>query len=339
MILNRTPFRLPLGGGGTDLPSYYSQYGGFLVTAAINKYMYIHINRPALVHKIKVNYSKTEIVEHPDEIKHELVRESLKLLGIGAPIEIHSMADVSAGTGLGSSSAYTVGLLNGLTRLIRHFMSIQELAEMACHIEIERVGKPIGKQDQYASAFGGIIALEIEKNGKVHVTPIEMHEEVIRDFENNLMMFYTHIERDANEILKEETKKIKNSGSASQNPGKNSEEAVQALHQIKEIGYRSRDALLTGDVEAYGKLLHEHWQVKKRISSKMSSPEIDKWYELAMNNGAIGGKIMGAGGGGFFLFCVENGRRRHLRAVLEQAGLRYMDFRFDFEGSRVLVNI
>jgi len=338
MILTRTPFRLPLGGGGTDLPSYYSKYGGFLVTAAINKYMYIHINRPALVHKIKVNYSRTEIVDHPDEIKHELVRESLKLLNIGAPIEIHSMADVSAGTGLGSSSAYTVGLLNGLTRLIRHFMSVQELAEMACHIEIDRLGKPIGKQDQYASAFGGIIALEIEPSGKVHVTPLDIHSEVIRDFENHLMMFYTHIERDANEILKEESEKIQKA-----NPGnsshENSSEALQALHQIKEIGHRSRDAILMGDVETYGKLLHEHWQIKKKISSKMSSPQIDQWYELAMENGAIGGKIMGAGGGGFFLFCVKNGKRKHLRAVLEQAGLRYMDFRFDFEGSRVLVNI
>lgn len=339
MIIVRTPFRLPLGGGGTDLPSYYSQYGGFLVTAAINKYMYIHINRPALVHKIKINYSKTEIVDHPDEIKHELVRESLKLLNIGAPIEIHSMADVSAGTGLGSSSAYTVGLLNGLTRLIRRFVSVQELAEMACHIEIARVGKPIGKQDQYASAFGGIIALEIETNGKVRVTPLELHGEVVRDFENHLMMFYTQIERDANEILKEESEKIKSAGSKSPKPENDSEEAVQALHQVKEIGYRSRDAILAGEVETYGKLLHEHWQVKKRILSKMSSPEIDRWYDLAMNNGAIGGKIMGAGGGGFFLFCVGNGKRKQLRTVLEQAGLRYMDFSFDFDGSRVLLNI
>ena len=208
MIITRTPFRLPLGGGGTDLAKYYRNYGGYLVTAAINKYMYININVPALVNKIKVNYSKTEIVDKPEQLQHELVRESLKLLGNGVPIEIHSMADLAGGTGLGSSSTYTVGLLNGLNTLWKNHVNTQELAELACKVEIDLVGKPIGKQDQYAAAFGGIIVLEINSDGKVNVTRMKLHTEVIRDFEHHLMMFYTDIERDANVILAEQCEKI-----------------------------------------------------------------------------------------------------------------------------------
>jgi len=407
MILTRTPFRLPLGGGGTDLPAYYTRYGGFLVTASIDKHMYININRPALVNKIKLNYTRTEIVNTASELKHDVVRESLKLMNIGAPIEIHSMADLSGGTGLGSSSTYTVGLLNGLSRIVRKYISVQELAELACKVEIDLIGKPIGKQDQYAAAFGGIIVLKIGTDGKVDVIPLHLHTEVIRDFENHLMMFYTEIERDANEILAEQSRKLGIGGKESEalsvkreagreseassvrgeaekseetkrlgeeqigrqgdfgtgkagdkgswgkegeGLGMNREEsgwskpkrenpAVQAMHDIKEIGYRSKNALENGDHETFGKLMHRHWEIKKKISIKMSNLQIDKWYEIAMNSGAIGGKIMGAGGGGFFLFCVENGKRKHLRSTLERAGLRYMDFRFDFEGSKVIANV
>ncbi len=419
MIITRTPFRLPLGGGGTDLPAYYRRYGGFLVTAAINKYMYININRPALVNKIKLNYTKTEIVNTASELKHDLVRESLKLMGVGAPIEIHSMADLSGGTGLGSSSTYTVGLLNGLSRIVRKYISVQELAELACKVEIDLVGKPIGKQDQYAAAYGGIIVLKIGIDGKVDVIPLHLHTEVLRDFENHLMMFYTEIERDANEILAEQSKKLSGGdfergrqgdyetgrlgdketerkeselekrlgdgetgrqgdgetkglgdleknrqgdfgtgalgdketwGKEGEGLGMKREErgcsehgkenaAVQAMHDIKEIGYRSKNALENGDHEMFGKLMHKHWEIKKKISNRMSNPQIDKWYEIAMNSGAIGGKIMGAGGGGFFLFCVENGKRKDLRSTLEKAGLRYMDFRFDFDGSKVIANV
>jgi D-glycero-alpha-D-manno-heptose-7-phosphate kinase len=335
MIITRTPFRLPLGGGGTDLPAYYERYGGFLITAAINKYMYININRPALVNKIKLNYTKTEIVNSPGELKHELVRECLKLAGVGAPIEIHSMADLSGGTGLGSSSTYTVGLLNGLSRITHQYISIQELAETACKIEIEMVGKPIGKQDQYAAAFGGIIVLKIDTAGKVEVIPLQLHNEIVRDFENHLMLFYTDIERDANEILSEQSRKLK-TGDPENAPR---EDPVQMMHEIKEIGYRSKAALENGETGLYGKLMHQHWMIKKRISNKMSNPQIDRWYETAMNSGAIGGKIMGAGGGGFFLFCAETGKRKSLRSTLEKSGLRYMDFRFDFEGSKDIANV
>jgi len=331
MIVVRSPFRLPLGGGGTDLPSYYKKYEGFLISAAINKYMYVNINCPAIVDKIKINYTKVEIVNvnEINLIKHEIVRESLKYLNISCPLEIGSMADLSAGTGMGSSSAYTVALLKGLNTLQRRYISIQELAEEACNVEINLIGKPIGKQDQYATAFGGIIQMEINKQGIVKVTPLVLDQEVIYELENRFLMFYTNIERDANIILAEQSKKAKVDEKA----------AIESMHRIKEIGFEVKKTLLNGDIEKFGKLLNEHWTEKKRISNQMSNSKIDNWYELAMANGALGGKIMGAGGGGFMVFCVGNGKRKHLRKTMECAGLKYMDFRFDFEGTKLLANV
>ncbi len=363
MIVVRTPFRLPLGGGGTDLPSYYKKHEGFLITAAINKYMFVNLNEPAIVDKIKINYSKTEIVRlnEIDKIQHEIVRETLKYLKIKRPLEISSMADLSAGTGMGSSSSYTVGLLRALNAMLRRFTTVQELAEEACKIEIDLIGKPIGKQDQYAAAFGGIIQLEIDELGNVKVTPLQVEHEMIYELENRLMMFYTNIERDANEILGEQSRKIRNESESvkgrekergrmrDEGKGRIGDEgrvgderrigAVEAMHKIKAIGYEVKEALLKGDVYTFGKLLHEHWLTKKQVTNKMSNSDIDKWYDLAIANGALGGKVMGAGGGGFMLFCVEEGKRRHLRKTLETAGLRYMDFKFDWEGSKMLVNI
>jgi len=330
MIVVRAPFRLPLGGGGTDLPSYYHKYEGFLITAAINKYMYININEPALVDKIKINYTKAEIVnlDQIESIKHEIVRETLKYLNIRRPIEISSMADLSAGTGMGSSSSYTVGLLKGLNLMLRRYISVQELAEEACKIEIYLIGKPIGKQDQYATAFGGIIQMEIDRLGKVLVTPLDLDHEVVTELENRLMMFSTNIQRDANEILAEQSQKAQIDEKVT----------TEAMHHIKEIGYAVRNSLLVGDIDNFGELLHEHWLTKKKISNKMSNSQIDKWYDLGMQNGAIGGKIMGAGGGGLILFCVSNGNRKQLRKAMESSGMKYMDFRFDFEGCKTLVN-
>lgn len=330
MIVVRTPFRLPLGGGGTDLPSYYKKYGGFLITAAVNKYMFISINQPAIMDKIKINYTKVEIVEFDqiDSIKHEIVRECLRYLKIRRPLEIGSMADLSAGTGMGSSSSYTVGLLRGLNAMLRRFISTQELAEEACKIEIELIGKPIGKQDQYAAAFGGIIVLEIDQMGNVAVTPLNLEEETVCELEQRLMMFYTKIQRDANEILAEQSGKAKVDENV----------AVQAMHRIKEIGIEIRSALQQGDVDEFGRLMHKHWIEKKKISEKMSNPMIDSWYEKAARNGALGGKVMGAGGGGFLVLCCESGKRKQLRSAMEAEGLQYMDFRFDWEGSKVLVN-
>jgi D-glycero-alpha-D-manno-heptose-7-phosphate kinase len=331
MILVRTPFRLPLGGGGTDLPSYYKKYEGFLVTAAINKYMFVNINEPALVNKIKINYTKVEIVEVNDIdcLKHEIVRESLRYLKIKRPIEISSMADLSAGTGMGSSSSYTVGLLRGLNAMLRRDVSTQQLAEEACKVEIDLIKKPIGKQDQYAAAFGGIIVMEIDQLGNVKVNPLNIDHETIYELENRLMMFYTNTERDANTVLAEQCEKIE---------AKRENDAVKSMHRIKEMGYEIKNALIAGDVTRFGALLHEHWLEKRKISTKMSDARMDSWYEKALQNGAIGGKLMGAGGGGFFLFCTGNGKRKQLRSAMEAEGLRFMDFRFDWEGSKVLVN-
>ena len=331
MIVARTPFRISLGGGGTDLPSYYQKYECSLITSAVNKYMYININEPAVVDKIKINYSKTEIIELDEiyKIKHEIVREVLRYLHIKRPIEISSMADLAAGTGMGSSSSYTVGLINGLNAMLRRHISLKDLAEEACKIEIDLCGKPIGKQDQYAATYGGIIQLEINKLGETKVTPLNLKHEVICELENRLMMFYTNIDRDANKILSEQSSKAE----------KDEKIVIESMHQIKEIGYKSKEALLNGDIDRFGELLDEHWNIKKHISAKMSNPDINRWYKIGKENGAIGGKIMGAGGGGFMLFCVKNGNRKKLRAAIEEEGLKYMDFRFDFEGSKILLNI
>lgn len=338
MIIARAPFRLPLGGGGTDLPSYYKEFEGFLITAAINKYMYISVNEPAVIDKIKINYSSVEVVSpyEINKIKHDIVRETLKYLKMYYPLEISSMADLSAGTGMGSSSAYTVALLKALNQIKHRYLPIEELAEEACKVEIDLIGKPIGKQDQYASAFGGIIQMEIDNIGNVIVTPIELDQETIFELENRLLMFYTNIDRDATSILAHQNKKISDSRKLAKQEQLN---ALEAMHKIKQIGHQVKQMLIRGDVEGFGQLLHEHWMVKKNITSKMTNSQIDQWYDLAMQNGALGGKIMGAGGGGFLIFCVGNGKRKHLRKTLEDAGLRYMDFRFDWEGVKVLINI
>jgi len=237
---------------------------------------------------------------------------------------------------MGSSSAYTVALLKALNQIKHRYLPIEELAEEACKVEIDLIGKPIGKQDQYASAFGGIIQMEIDNIGNVIVTPIELDQETIFELENRLLMFYTNIDRDSTSILAHQNKKISDSRKLAKQEKLN---ALEAMHKIKQIGHQVKQMLIRGDVEGFGQLLHEHWMVKKNITSKMTNSQIDQWYDLAMQNGALGGKIMGAGGGGFLIFCVGNGKRKHLRKTLEDAGLRYMDFRFDWEGVKVLVNI
>jgi D-glycero-alpha-D-manno-heptose-7-phosphate kinase len=330
MIIVRTPFRLPLGGGGTDLPTYYNKYEGSLITASINKYMFVNINEPAIVDKIKISYSKTEIVDLDsiENIQHEIVRETLKYLNIKKPIEIHSMADLSAGTGMGSSSAFTVALLKGLNTMNRRFISLQDIAEEACKIEIDLCKKPIGKQDQYASTFGGINELQIDKNGIVTVTPLLLKQETIFELENRLMMFYTNINRDTNQILSEQCNKINNDN-----------DVIESMHKIKDIGKQIKNSLLNDDIDNFGYLLNEHWLIKKGISNQMSSSNIDKWYNIGIQNGALGGKIMGAGGGGFLLFCVKSENRKKLKLAMENQGLKYMNFKFDFEGVKVLANI
>jgi D-glycero-alpha-D-manno-heptose-7-phosphate kinase len=341
MIIVRAPFRLPLGGGGTDLPSYYHKHEGFLITAAINKYMYLNINEPAIINKIKINYSQVEIVDldQVNEIKHQIVRESLNYLKIKRPLEISSMADVSAGTGMGSSSSYAVALLQGLNTMLRRRIPIKELAEEACKVEIDLIGKPIGKQDQYAASYGGIIQLDIDRIGEVTVTPLILDPEIIFELENRLMMFYTNIRRDSTEILGEQSRKLAAGKSTSEDGRVSDNSTMDAMHKIKEIGYEVKNTLVKGDVCEFGRLLNEHWLVKKSVSNKMSNSDIDNWYGLAMKNGALGGKVMGAGGGGFMLFCVENGKRKLHRKTMENSGLKYMDFKFDWEGVKTLVDI
>jgi D-glycero-alpha-D-manno-heptose-7-phosphate kinase len=328
MILARAPFRISLGGGGTDLPSYYSQYGGFILSAAINKYLYIYVNRPAADDFIRVKYSRYEQVSSPDEVQHDLVRPALKVLNLNGSLEVVSMADVPAGTGLGSSGTYLVALLTALYELKREKVPTRALAEQACHIEMNLAGHPVGKQDHYLAAFGGITCLDIQTDGRVHVSPLYVPITTVEEFRNSVLLFYTGITRPSSDILEEQK----------QGTQKGDSTVVDSLHRTKELGYRIKEALEQGDLERFGLLLDEHWQNKKRRSGKISDPRIDRWYEIAKENGALGGKIMGAGGGGFFMFCCTNSRKAQLRQSLAAEGLREMPYDFDFEGAKVLVN-
>ena len=328
MIISRTPFRLTLGGGGTDLPSFYGQCGGFVLAVGIDKYMFLNLNTPILDDLIRVRYNKAELVEHVDQVEHTLAREALRRFGINNGIEVVSIADIPAGTGLGSSSCYLVGLLNALRALIQRPVPPQELAEEACHIELNILKKPIGKQDQYMAAFGGLTSLTINRSGGVHVERLAVSTELVEALENNLLLFYTHGTRDATEILARQD-------TASKSKDTN---VVGSLKEIKDIGLEIRDEIVKGNLRQFGELMHVHWQAKKRLTHGITSPRIDAWYELARRNGAIGGKISGAGGGGFLMLYCEDDKRR-LREAMRSAGLRELNFRFEFEGSKVVLDI
>jgi len=328
MIITRTPFRITFGGGGTDLPSFYKKYGGFIFSATINKYMFISVNRPIIDNLVRVKYSESEIEKSIHEINHDIARECCKLMGIEDAIEIISMADIPAGTGLGSSSSYTVGLLNALHTLKRDYVSLKELVEEACRIEIDIIGKPIGKQDQYISAFGGITVLDIDKKGEVEVRKANVKPETIENMESNILIFYEGSARNSDVILKEQSDKAK----------KNEKNTINNMQFIKEIGYSILNAIEKGKLYEFAELMHEHWKIKKKISQKMTTPRVDSLYEIARENGAVGGKIMGAGGGGFFMFYCENNYRQKLRTAMEANGLRELKYHFDFEGTKVLVN-
>jgi len=328
MIITRTPFRITLGGGGTDLPSYYSKYGGFICAAGINKYMFINLNRPIVDDLVRVKYTKTEIVGHRDQLQHEIARSAMTMAGIENALEIISMADVPAGTGLGSSSCYAVGLLNALHTLKREYIPLQDLAEEACHLEIDILHKPIGKQDQYMAAFGGLTVLDIATDGTVAVRKAHVSDTVLDDLNRNMLMFYTNTSRNADTILSEQSQ-----GARQQN-----EQVLNSMHYIKEIGYAILQAMETSNITDIGLLFDKHWHYKKKISAKMSNPRFDQIYQIAKENGALGGKISGAGGGGFFLFYTENTHAK-FRDAMRELGLREMRYRFDFEGTKVLVNL
>ena len=325
MIITRTPFRLTLGGGGTDLPSFYHEHGGFILAVALDKYMYLNVNTPIVDDKIRVRYTSSEMVDHVDDVQHTLAREALRHFGITNGIEMVSIADIPAGTGLGSSSSYLVGLLNALHALVQDQATPQKLAEEACYIELEILKKPIGKQDQYMAAFGGLVALDIKPDGRVSVTRLQLDVDLVESLEHNILMFYTNEMRDATAILKKQDEATRTKDRT----------VVTSLREIKDIGLEISDAITKGNLHRFGELLEVHWQSKKRLSKGISNPQIDAWYELAKQHGAIGGKISGAGGGGFLMLYCEGSKMR-LRDAMRTAGLRELKFRFDFEGSKVV---
>jgi len=315
--------RISLGGGGTDLSSYYSEHTGFVIAGAIDKYVYITLHEP-FAREIIAKYSKMEVVDHVSELKHPIIREALQLLELDQPVEITSMSDIPAGTGLGSSGSFTTALLRALHALRRDHIPPRELAEEACHIEIDLLHEPIGKQDQYIAAFGGLSCMTYCPNGHVHVEPLSINREALYSLEDNLCMFFTGYTRNASAILQDQDTRSK-----SKDQG-----MIDNLHFVKDLGYRSKQALEEGNLREFAALMHTHWEHKKARSNGMSNPQIDEYYELARSNGALGGKLIGAGGGGFLMFYTEDKTR--LRHVMTQVGLREVRFRFDFEGTRIL---
>lgn len=328
MIITRTPFRMTLGGGGTDLPSFYREHGGYILAVAIDKYMFLNVNTPIVDDKIRVRYTNTEIVDHVDDVQHTLAREALRHFSVTSGIEIVSIADIPAGTGLGSSSSYLVGLLNAMHTLLQDQATPQKLAEEACQIELDVLKKPIGKQDQYMAAFGGLTALDIDPDGRVCVTRLGIDVDLLESLESNILMFFTNEMRDATAILKRQDQATRT----------NDRIVVRSLREIKDIGLEISDSISKGNLRRFGELLDVHWQSKKRLSEGISNPQIDAWYELAKQNGAIGGKISGAGGGGFLMLYCEDNKAR-LREAMRGAGLRELKFRFDFEGSKVVFDV
>jgi D-glycero-alpha-D-manno-heptose-7-phosphate kinase len=326
MIIARSPMRISLGGGGTDLPSYYEQHTGFLVAAAINKYVFITINEtfsPGLLLK----YSKLERVETPAQIEHPIIREAFSLLGIeDTSLELASIADIPAGTGLGSSGSFTTALLRALNAWKKNLVHPAELAEQACEIEINRLKEPVGKQDQYIAAYGGITCFKFLPGGKVEAWPLKLSEETHHDLEDNLLLFFTGYSRSASTILKEQDQKSRTADAA----------MIENLHFVKQLGLKSRQALESGNLDEFARLMDLHWQRKKQRSGNMSNPKINEWYDLALANGASGGKLIGAGGGGFLMFYASDKVR--LRHAMRRAGLKEVRFRFDFEGTKLLIS-
>jgi len=326
MIIARSPLRISLGGGGTDLPSYYREHEGFLLAAAIDKYVFVTVMRP-FTRGVFLKYSNLEHVEQIPEIKHPIIREVLTMEGLEAPqVEITTLADIPSGTGLGSSGSFTTALIKAVYAHRRKLILPQDLAELACHVEIDRLQEPIGKQDQYIAAYGGLTCFTFHKDNRVTAKPLKISQETLYDLEDHLLLFFTGFSRSAGGILKDQKVRTQ----------KNDNEMLKNLHYVKELGLRSQEALEKGDGEGFGKIMHEHWEHKKKRSGGMSNPKIDEWYELGMKNGAVGGKLVGAGGGGFLMFYA--GHRQRLRLALARAGLEEVRFRFDFEGTKIVLN-
>lgn len=333
MIVTRTPFRVTLGGGGTDLPSYYEKYGGFVFAMGIDKYMYVMTNPPTVDSKIRLHYTQSETVDQVKELRHELAREALRFHGIEDKMEISSMADLPAGTGVGSSSCYLVGLLLALHHYRRDYVSLPQLAEEACGIELDVLQKGIGKQDQYMAAFGGLTVLEIGTDGKVKVRSIELRSSSIAALVANTHIYYTGLRRDALDVLSDQNTAMKSSGA------RNHQLVTESLHRIKDLGDRILMAIKAEDFDAWGQLLDEHWQFKKRMSTKISLTVIDRIYdEVRARYGVLGGKIIGAGGGGFLmLYCPKN--HKALEQFMSANGMPRLHYTVESEGCKVVVNI
>lgn len=326
MIIARSPLRVTLGGGGTDLPSYYERFGGFLIAAAIDKYVYITLH-DTFVPDLIVKYSELERVPDASRLQHPILREAFALVGMdGHFLELTSMADIPAGTGLGSSGSFTTALLKALHAHKRSLVHPADLAAQACEVELVRLKEPIGKQDQYIAAYGGITCFNFLENGKVEAWPLKLSKETRDNLEDNLLLFFTGYSRSASTILKEQDQKSKSDDKA----------MIENLHFVKDLGRQSQRALETGDLPGFARLMDVHWQRKKQRSGGMSNPKINEWYDLAMANGALGGKLIGAGGGGFLMFYSED--KVKLRHAMTRAGLQEVRFDFDFEGTKLVIS-
>ena len=326
MIIARSPLRISLGGGGTDLPSYYEKHGGFLIAGAIDRYVYITLHE-TFVSDLIVKYSELERVTDASQLKHPIIREAMALVGAsGHSMELTSMADIPAGTGLGSSGSFTTALLKALHAYKKNLVHPNELAEQACEIELVKLKEPIGKQDQYIAAYGGLTCFNFLPDGKVEAWPLKVSDETRDNLEDNLLLFFTGYSRSASAILKEQDTKSKSDDKS----------MMDNLHFVKELGLQSKTALETGDLDEFARLMDVHWQRKKQRSGGMSNPQINDWYDLAMANGALGGKLIGAGGGGFLMFYAND--KASLRHTMRNAGLKEVRFRFDFEGTKLVIS-
>ena len=326
MRIVRAPLRITLGGGGTDLPGYYEKYGGFLISAAIDKYIYLTGSLRPFDKKYWLSYSKLEVSEDLSQIKHELFRKSLEKYSFSTGIEIHAVAEVAGNSGLGSSGAFLVGTITLLNSMKKREMSRQQVAELASRIEMVELGRSCGKQDHFISAFGGIISLDIDKQGNVEVSDLALSPHVLRTLQSNLLIYHTGFTREADTVLKTQTQNLKNDHAP----------VVSRLTKIKEIGLRSRDCLLSGDLDTFGRLLDEHWRVKREMQTDMSNPRIDEVYDAAQRAGMLGGKVMGAGGGGFFMFYVPERNQIAFREKMKELGLAELDYRFNLSGCGVI---
>ena len=323
MIITRSPLRISLGGGGTDLPSYYREHTGFVLAAAIDKYVYITLHQ-SFEQEFIIKYSKMERTKNVEDIQHPLIRECLRLTGIqSANLEITSMADIPAGTGLGSSGSFTTALLKALHQYQKHLVHPHELAEQACQIEIDVLKEPVGKQDQYIAAFGGMNCFRFLPD-RVEATPLHCDADTLHMLEDNLLLFFTGYSRSASDLLRDQDTRSKQHDSS----------MIENLHFIKELGEQSAEALKKGNLNRFAELMNVHWEHKKKRSPQMSNTKINEWYSVGMNSGALGGKLIGAGGGGFLMFYAED--RARLRSAMKEAGLPEVRFRFDFEGTKLV---